>query len=112
MKRWTQRAINLRERFSKKTIITSLIIFAVSIIIYNATNNEMWDALSGFAMIISGAIFVLFLISLFILWTLERMTKNKESQIVKKAPAKKIVKKKVTKKKVTTKKKTTSKKRK
>jgi hypothetical protein len=121
MTRWTERAIDIRERFSKKVLIYSAIVFLLSIIIYNATNLYVWDGLAGLAMIISGSIFALFIITLFILWVLERMEQNK----IKKMPAKKIVtkttKKKVVKKKVAkkapakkkvTKKKTNSKKKK
>ena len=133
MKRWTQKAIELRERFSKRVLLYSVIIFLISLVIYNATNNDMWTALGGLGMILFGSIFALFVISLFILWVLQRMEKNKPlskvkpikkvvkkstparkkvaKKQVKKAPAKKKSVKKVIKKKAT-KKKTTSKKRK
>lgn len=127
MVKWTAKTFSLKEKTSKQTMLYSLIIFAISLIIFNATSNPMWTGLSGFFMIISGAVVVLFILIYFILKVMEGLKNRKEPnrvQVIKKAskksitkkrtPAKKKVvskKKPVTKKK-TTKKKTTSKKRK
>lgn len=124
---WSKKTFSLKEKISKRTMLYSLIVFAISIIIFNATINDMWLALSGFFMIISGAVIVLFILIYLILKVMEGLNRKKmKTETIKKIskPAKKKIStkkkivskkkpapKKVAKKKAT-KKKTTSKKRK
>ena len=107
--RWTEKAIELRERFSKKNIIQFIIVFAISLILFEITTNYYLEAIFGFIMIISGAIIVLFIIVYLIFLFLDRMNKNKEKTMPKKVRPSKKPAKKTTKKVV--KKKTISKKR-
>lgn len=113
LQRFTQRGIELRERFSRGMIIRSLIIFILSLIFYMSTSNYYLEAIFGLGMIISGAIVGLFILIFLIFFFLERMLKNKkEEKKTTKKVVKKTVKKKATTKKVVKKKKTTSKKKK
>lgn len=114
--RWTERAIQLREQFSKNTIMRFLIIFVLSTVLFFSTQNEYLEAVFGLIMIISGSILILFVVILLILLILEKIRLRKEQssqkkETPKKTSTKKAVKKKTTAKK-TTKKKTVSKKRK
>ncbi|MDA3837274.1 MAG: hypothetical protein PF542_06660 [Nanoarchaeota archaeon] len=92
MKKWTEKTIELKEKFSRKAIITSIIGLLLSLVLYNATNNVVWDAISGLGIIVFGARLAIFIIVYFILFLVERMSKNKK-------PIKKKVSKKITKKK-------------
>jgi uncharacterized membrane protein len=105
LRRWNQRAIDMREKLSTRMIVRSLIVFIVSLILFYSTQNEFLEALFGFVMIISGAIVVLFIIVFLIFFFLERMNKTKGGKVRKSgSQAKKVVKKKVAKKKVAVKK--------
>ncbi|NCN86269.1 hypothetical protein GW932_00380 [archaeon] len=72
--KFTIKAIELRERFSSRLFIYSIITFAISLLIYFITNEEVLMAFFGFIAIISGAIAVLFLIIFLIFFFLEKMS--------------------------------------
>lgn len=112
--RWTERAIQVREQFSKKILIRFLIIFALSTALFFSTQNEYLEAVFGLIMIISGAILILFVMVLLILIILKGIKNQKEKKLQSIKTSSKPVKKATTKKttKKVAKKKTISKKRK
>lgn len=109
MGEWTNRAIKIKEKLSKKVMMYSLIVFVLSILIFNVANSETILIISGFALIISGAIIALFIVVYFILKLIESINKNKEKKLIKKTiestKKKKPVKKKIIKKPISKKRK-------
>ena len=95
LQRFTKKGIELRERFSKGMIIRSLVVFLLSLVLFNTTSNYYIELLSGLGLIIAGAIVGLFILVFLIFYFLER----KMEPVPEAKPKKKITKKKVTTKK-------------
>lgn len=109
--KFSMRAIRLREKFSIRTFIYSVLLTVIFFVIYMISTLDSLMALSGFLSIIFGSIAILFLLIYLIFFILERMKiiprreiKQKEKEVPQKKVAKKTTKK-ISKKKVSKKKK-------
>jgi predicted ferric reductase len=110
LKRWNERAISLREKFSARMVVRMLVMFLVSLILYYATDNYFLEAFFGFLMIVFGSVVLLFVIVYLIFIFLGRMLKYSDKKTIRKASKKKLVEKKVVRKKTVKKKSTLKKK--
>ena len=89
----TTKTVLMKEKFTTKMIIRAIAAFAISTILFYATQIEIIEAITGLGMIISGAIILLFIIIYLIFLFLEKTAPKKESK-TKKSKKKKATKKK------------------